>query len=113
MTEGAAPDHRDDRVAAALGLLALAIACAPMALFLLAPDDGAPGGGMLAGARGWTALRWFALASLVGLGPAALLARRSLDRARRWPAKVPAALALAAAVPMVPGAMIQIAWWTS
>ena len=113
MTTSAAPDRRDDLIAAALGLLALAIASAPLALFLLAPDDGAPGGGMLAAARSWTALRRFALASLVGLGPATFLARRALDRARRWPAKVPAALALAAAVPMVPGAMIQIAWWTS
>lgn len=110
---GDAGSTRDDLVAAALGLLALAIACVPPALFALAPDDGRRGAWMFADARNWTALRWFGLASLVLVGPALVLARRALDRARRWPAKVPAALATVAALPMIPGAVMQIAWWTS
>jgi hypothetical protein len=106
-------DGRNDLAAVALGLLALAMACTAPALFVLAPDDGRRGAWMFAEARNWTALRWFALASLIGLGPALLLARMALDRARRWPAKIPAAAAIAAALPMIPGAVIQIAWWTS
>jgi hypothetical protein len=107
------PDGRDDLAAAALGLLALAVAVAPMALFALGPDDGRRGAWGLDEARNWTALRWYATASLVGLAPALGLARLALDRARRWPAKVPAALAVAATIGLVPGAMIRIAWWTS
>jgi hypothetical protein len=94
-------------------VLALAVACIPPLLFVLAPAGGPVGGWGLGAARDWTGLRWFALASAVGLGPALILARLSFDRARRWPAKAPAALAVAAALAMVPGAMIQIVWWTS
>ena len=114
---GPGADGRGDLVAFGLGLLALAVACAPPLLFAMAPDDGPRGAGMLADARGWTGLRRFALASAVGLGPALILARLSFDRARRWPAKAPAcgtAVAGREALAMVPGlAMIQIVWWTS
>lgn len=113
IAEPPAPGWRDDLVASALGLAALAIACAPLALFVLAPDDRAGGVRALPEARGWAGFRWFGLASVVGAGPAFVLAKLALDRARRWPAKVPAALAIAAGLPMIAGVVIQIAWWTS
>ena len=111
--EATAPGRHDELVAAALGLLALAIACVPPALFALTPDDGARGAWMFADAQKWIGLRWFALSSVIGVIPALLLARLSLDRARRWPAKVPAAVAIVAALPMIPGALMQVVWWTS
>jgi hypothetical protein len=104
---------RDDLVAAGLGLLALAIACVPLALLVLAPGDAGANIQALPDARQWPGLRWFGLASALGAGPTFVLARLALDRARRWPAKVPAALAIVAGLPMIPGAVIQIAWWTS
>jgi hypothetical protein len=104
---------REEFVAAGLGLLAMAIACVPPALFVLAPDDGRRGAWMFADARNWTALRWFGLASIVGLGPVYVLARMARDRARRWPARLIAGFAIALGLPMIPGAVMQIAWWTS
>ena len=103
----------NDLVASALGLLALALACVPTALLVLAPDDGPLDIRGLADARGWTGLRWFGLASAVGLGPVYVLAKRARDRAGHWPARLLATLALIAGLPMIPGVVIQIAWWTS
>ena len=101
------------RAAAALGLLALALACVPTALLMLAPDDGPGNIRGLADARSWTGLRWFGLASAVGLGPVYVLAKMARDRAGHWPARLLATLALVAGLPMIPGVVIQIAWWTS
>ena len=108
--EGGRPN---DLVASALGLLALALACVPLALLVLAPDDGPLDIRDLPDARNWTGLRWFGLASTIGLGPVYVLARMARDRAGHWPARVLAALALVAGLPMIPGVVIQIAWWTS
>ncbi len=110
---GPAGAGRDDLAAAGLGLLALAMACVPPALFVLAPDDGRRGAWMFADARNWTALRWFGLASAVGLGPVYVLARMARDRAHRWPTRLIVALAIILGLPMIPGAVMQIAWWTS
>lgn len=108
-----APGRHDEPVAAALGLLALGLACVPPALFVLAPDDGARGAWMFADAQKWIGLRWFGLSSALGIGPVFVLIRMARDRARRWPARLLAAMAIVAALPMIPGTVMQIAWWTS
>jgi hypothetical protein len=104
---------RDDLIAAGLGTLALAIACVPLLLLVFTPGNAGANIRALPDARQWPGLRWFGLASALGVGPTFVLARRALDRARRWPAKVPATLAIVAGLPMIPGTVIQIAWWTS
>jgi hypothetical protein len=106
-------DRPNDLVASALGLLALALACVPIALLVLAPADGPLDIRGLADARNSTGLRWFGLASAIGLGPVYVLAKLARDRAGRWPARLLATLALVAGLPMIPGVVIQIAWWTS
>jgi hypothetical protein len=109
--EVAPPRLRDDLTAAALGLVALALSCVPLALFLLAPDDGRRGGWVFADARNWIGLRWFCLASALGIAPVFALARLSQSRPHHGPASVPAALAQFAALPMIAGTVIQLAWW--
>jgi hypothetical protein len=103
----------NDLVASALGLLALALACVPISLLVFAPADGPLDIRRLADARNSTGLRWFGLASAVGLGPVYVLAKMARDRAGHWPARLLATLALVAGLPMIPGVVIQIAWWTS
>ena len=68
-------DRRNDLVASALGLLALALACVPTAPARARPRRRPRQRPGLADARNWTGLRWFGLASAVGLGPVYVLAR--------------------------------------
>ena len=114
MTDPIATDDepgRSDLAAVGLGLIAMALACVPPALFYLAGDDGPRGAWTFADARRWIGLSRFAIASVVGLGPVLGLARLAGLRARRWAATIPAAIATVMAMPMIPGAVIQISWW--
>ena len=89
-------DGRNDLAAAALGLLALAVACAAPALFVLAPDDGRRGAWMFAErgtGRRCAGSPWRASSAW---GRRCSWRGWRCDRARRWPAKIPAALAIAA-----------------
>jgi hypothetical protein len=107
------PRPLDNLIAAALGLAAIGLACVPLALFLLAPDDPQRVGLAFADAKNWAALRWFCLASALGIGPVFALARYSQIRARRSLAAVPAAIAQFLALPMIAGTVMQISWWIS
>jgi hypothetical protein len=107
------PRPLDNLIAAALGLAAIGLACVPLTLFLLAPDDPNRVGLAFADAKNWAALRWFCLASALGIGPVFALARYSQIRARRSLAAVPAAIAQFLALPMIAGTVMQISWWIS
>jgi hypothetical protein len=107
------PRPRENLIAAALGLAAMGLACIPLTVFLLAPDDPNRVGLAFADAKNWAALRWFCLASALGIGPVFALARYSQIRARHSLAAVPAALAQFLALPMIAGTVMQISWWIS
>jgi hypothetical protein len=111
MNELDPPPASNQLVATALALAALIVAIVPVAVFVLAPDDGARGAWAFADAKNWIGLRWFCFASILALGPALVLARVALDRARRWPARLLVALAIFATLPLIPGAVIQATWW--
>ena len=98
-------------LAVSLGLIALALAITPIALFLLTPDDGLRGAWAFADAKNWLALRRFALASLLALAPTFALLRLARDRSRRRIGRWTAAIALACSLPLIPGTLIQLAWW--
>jgi len=102
---------RGEWAAAGLGLLALGLAGLPIAVFLLAADDGLRGAWTFADAKNWVGLRRFCLASTLAIVPALVLVKLARDRARRWPARLIAALALTVALPLIPGVVMQAAWW--
>jgi hypothetical protein len=105
------PSPHDNLIATLLGLAAIGLACVPLAVFLLAPDDPRRGGWVFADAKNWAALRWFCLTSVLGIGPVFGLARFSQIRARHTLAAVPAAVARFLALPMIAGTVMQISWW--
>jgi len=102
---------RGEWAAAGLGLLALGLAGLPIAVFLLAADDGLRGAWTFADAKNWVGLRRFCLASTLAIVPALVLVKLARDRARRWPARLIAAVALTVALPLIPGVVMQAAWW--
>ncbi len=109
-------DHQDIRPrnnlrSLAIGLVALAMACVPLALFAGAADEGLPGAWTFADARNWVGLARFCLASAIVVSPVLWLVRLSGREARHWAATLPATLALILALPMIPGTVIQLAWW--
>ena len=108
------PDRpRSDVEAVAYGVAAMILACVPPAFFLAGLDDGPRGAWAFADARRWVGLANFCFASLIGVVPVLLLARLGRDRARRPLAALPAVIALFLAMPMIPGAVMQVLWWVA
>ena len=102
---------RDDRVAMGYGVAALLVACVPIGFFVSGLDEGPRGAWAFADAKQWVGLARFALASLIGIAPVFWLVKQGRDRAEHALAALPAVLALFLAMPMIPGAVIQLLWW--
>jgi len=102
---------RSNLAAVAYGFAALALACVPPLCLLSGLDEGPRGAWAFADAKNWVGLARFCLASLIGLAPVFFLIRLGRDRARHPLAALPAVLALVLAMPMIPGAVIQVVWW--
>jgi hypothetical protein len=107
------PGEKSDFQAFAAGLLALALALIPPGLLWINYDEGPRGAWNFVDARQWVGFAWFAQASVLLLIPVLLLIRIGRERARSRIASLPAMLALAFALMMIPGAAIQILWWIS
>lgn len=104
---------RSDAAAVAYGLAAMVLACVPVGFFVAGLDEGPRGAWAFADAKNWVGLAHFCLASLIGIAPVLLLARLGRDRARHPLAALPAVIALFMAMPMIPGAVMQVLWWVA